>query len=87
MKLTGKTALVSGAAGGIGRAISIAFAEAGAAVACCDINLAGAEETARLIETAGGRAIAQPLRCRNRKRYPWRSRGWLGRLSAVLTFW
>jgi|SRR5271166_6265198 len=59
MKLTGKTALVSGAAGGIGRAISIAFAEAGAAVACCDINLAGAKETADLVAMAGGRAIAQ----------------------------
>lgn len=58
MKLTGKTALVSGAAGGIGRAISVAFAEAGAAVACCDINLAGAEETARLVKTAGERAVA-----------------------------
>ena len=58
MKLTGKTALVSGAAGGIGRAISVAYAEAGAAVACCDINLAGAKETARLVEAAGGRAIS-----------------------------
>ncbi len=61
MKLTGKTALVSGAAGGIGRAISVAYAEAGAAVACCDINLAGAEESAHLVEEAGGRAFA--LRC------------------------
>ena len=38
MKLTGKAALVSGAGGGIGRAISLAFVEAGAAVACCDID-------------------------------------------------
>lgn len=57
-RLGGKTALVSGAAGGIGRAISVAFAEAGAAVACCDIDRAGAEETARLVETKGGRAVA-----------------------------
>lgn len=58
MTLGGKAALVSGAAGGIGRAISLAFAEAGAAVACCDIDRAGAAETVRLVEAAGGRAIA-----------------------------
>jgi len=56
--LAGKTALVSGAAGGIGRAISVAFAEAGAAVACCDIDVAGAAETSRLIEQIGARALA-----------------------------
>jgi NAD(P)-dependent dehydrogenase (short-subunit alcohol dehydrogenase family) len=59
MKLTGKTALISGAAGGIGRAIAFAFAEAGAAVSCCDIDYAGAEETAQLVEGAGVRSIAQ----------------------------
>lgn len=60
MTLTGKVALVSGAGGGIGRAICLAFAEAGAAVACCDIDAVSAEETARLAEYAGGRAIAHP---------------------------
>ena len=60
MKLTGKAAIVSGAGSGIGRAISLAFAEAGAAAACCDIDAASAEETARLARNAGGRAIAQP---------------------------
>jgi NAD(P)-dependent dehydrogenase (short-subunit alcohol dehydrogenase family) len=60
MKLTGKAALVSGAGGGIGRAICLAFAEAESAVACCDIDAASAEETARLARNAGGRAIAQP---------------------------
>jgi NAD(P)-dependent dehydrogenase (short-subunit alcohol dehydrogenase family) len=59
MSLTGKVALVSGAGGGIGRAISLAFAAAEAAVACCDIDLAAAEETARLTSAAGGRAIAR----------------------------
>ncbi|HTV46546.1 MAG TPA: glucose 1-dehydrogenase [Stellaceae bacterium] len=58
-RLHGKTALVSGAAGGIGRAIAQLFADAGAAVACCDIDHDGATETARLIEQAGGRALAQ----------------------------
>jgi NAD(P)-dependent dehydrogenase (short-subunit alcohol dehydrogenase family) len=57
--LSGKVALVSGAGGGICRAIAVAFAEAGAAVACVDIAMAGAAETARLVEQAGGRAIAR----------------------------
>jgi NAD(P)-dependent dehydrogenase (short-subunit alcohol dehydrogenase family) len=59
MTLAGKAALVSGAGGGIGRAIALAFAEAGAAVACCDIDAPGVEETARLVEAAGGGAIAR----------------------------
>jgi len=46
--LKGKAAIVTGAGGGIGRAISIAFAQAGAKVACVDLNLDKAEETARL---------------------------------------
>jgi NAD(P)-dependent dehydrogenase (short-subunit alcohol dehydrogenase family) len=59
MILTGKVALVSGAGGGIGRAISLAFAESGAAVACCDIDAPSVEETAHLVQTAGGRAVAR----------------------------
>jgi NAD(P)-dependent dehydrogenase (short-subunit alcohol dehydrogenase family) len=53
--LTGKTAIVTGAGGGIGRAICIAFVEAGAKVVCVDINAKNAEETARL---AGQGALA-----------------------------
>jgi len=60
MKLTGKVALVSGGGGGIGRAISLAFIDAGAAIACCDIDAAAAEETARLALNVGGRAITRP---------------------------
>jgi NAD(P)-dependent dehydrogenase (short-subunit alcohol dehydrogenase family) len=58
-RLQGKTALVSGAGGGICGAIALAFAREGAAVACLDIDQSAAEETARLITGAGGRAIAQ----------------------------
>jgi NAD(P)-dependent dehydrogenase (short-subunit alcohol dehydrogenase family) len=59
MQLTGKAALISGAGGGICRAIALAFAKAGAAVACCDIDPAAAAETARLVTEAGGRSLPQ----------------------------
>jgi NAD(P)-dependent dehydrogenase (short-subunit alcohol dehydrogenase family) len=53
-----KTALVTGAAHGIGRAIALRLATEGAAVAILDLDAAGAEETAALIRQAGGRAFA-----------------------------
>ena len=52
--LDGKAAIITGAGGGIGRAIAVTFAKAGAKVACLDIHPAKAEETARL---AGGLAF------------------------------
>jgi len=59
MQLTGKAALISGAGGGICRAIAVAYAAEGAAVACVDIDAAAAQETARLVEAAGGRSLAR----------------------------
>ena len=56
--LINKVAIITGAAGGLGRAFALAFAQAGAAVACADVNWAGAEESAELIMQAGGQAIA-----------------------------
>lgn len=53
-----KVALVTGAAGGIGREVSLRFAASGAAVGVADIDLPGAEETVELIEKNGGRAVA-----------------------------
>jgi NAD(P)-dependent dehydrogenase (short-subunit alcohol dehydrogenase family) len=52
------TALVTGAAHGIGRAIARHLAREGAAVAVIDLDADGASETARLIQTDGGRAFA-----------------------------
>jgi len=59
--LTGKVALVTGAASGIGRATSLRYAQVGAAVMCADINASGAEETAEMISAAGGRAASLQL--------------------------
>lgn len=56
--LSGRAALVTGAGSGIGRKTATLLAEAGAAVACTDVNAATAQETARMIEGAGGRAMA-----------------------------
>ena len=52
MRLEGKSALVTGSARGIGRAFAEAYAREGAMVAVADIDLAGAEETARDIGDA-----------------------------------
>ncbi len=58
-QLKDKSALVTGAASGIGRASALALARAGAVLCVSDINEAGAEATARLISDGGGRAIAR----------------------------
>lgn len=56
--MTGKVALVTGGGSGIGRASALEFAARGAAVMAADFNLEGAQETARQIEAAGGKAAA-----------------------------
>jgi NAD(P)-dependent dehydrogenase (short-subunit alcohol dehydrogenase family) len=58
-RLAGKSAIVTGAAQGIGRASAVRFAEEGAFVTCVDVKAELVHATAQAIEQAGGRA--QPV--------------------------
>src|SRR5436853_6687729 len=56
MQFDGKVALITGAANGIGRATSLAFAARGAKVMVVDRDASGAERTAGTIQQQGGQA-------------------------------
>jgi NAD(P)-dependent dehydrogenase (short-subunit alcohol dehydrogenase family) len=56
--LKGKRVIVTGAAGGLGRTFAVAFADAGARIVAADVNISGADETARMIADNGGEAHA-----------------------------
>jgi 3-oxoacyl-[acyl-carrier protein] reductase len=58
MSLNDKIALVTGAAQGIGRDISLGLAKDGANVAICDVNLEAAQKTAGDIEAMGRKSLA-----------------------------
>ncbi|MFJ5266650.1 SDR family NAD(P)-dependent oxidoreductase [Streptomyces sp. NPDC088387] len=59
--LTGRTAFVTGAASGIGRASAVLLAEAGATVHCADLDAPGLHETATTIKARGGTAHTHHL--------------------------
>ena len=58
MSLSGKTALVTGAAQGIGRDIALGLAADGADLAICDVNLEAAQKTAADIQAKGRKTMA-----------------------------
>ncbi|MFE5615709.1 SDR family NAD(P)-dependent oxidoreductase [Streptomyces sp. NPDC056463] len=59
--LTGRTAFVTGAASGIGRATAVLLAQAGATVHCADRDELGLRETAKLVTELGGTARTHVL--------------------------
>ena len=62
MDITGKTAIVTGAASGIGRASAVLMAARGAAsVTLVDVNEAGLAETAHQVQAAGAKASVHVL--------------------------
>ena len=69
--MTHRVALVTGAASGLGRAIALGFAHAGAELALLDVNAQGLAETAEAVRALGRRAevieadISKPEICRS----------------------
>jgi 3-oxoacyl-[acyl-carrier protein] reductase len=66
MDFSGRTVIVTGAAHGFGRAISIAFAERGGVVWACDVIEDELAETKRICEAAGGRCTVRTVDVREK---------------------
>lgn len=66
LDFTGRTAIVTGAAHGFGRAISLAFAERGAAVWACDVIEDELTATRRLCQAAGGACTVRTVDVRDK---------------------
>src|SRR5512133_95512 len=63
----GKTAIVTGAAHGFGRAIALAFAQRGANVWACDLIESELSETQQLCTAAGGKCTVQMVDVRDKR--------------------
>ncbi|MHC4693636.1 MAG: SDR family NAD(P)-dependent oxidoreductase, partial [Planctomycetota bacterium] len=64
-QLTGKVAIVTGSAQGIGKAVAMRLANEGAELIVADINKEKAEQTAREIRAFDQRAMACPINLAN----------------------
>jgi NAD(P)-dependent dehydrogenase (short-subunit alcohol dehydrogenase family) len=62
LRLAGRTAIVTGAGRGIGRAIAELYAREGARVVIASRSADGSAAAVKAIEAAGGTAIAKPMR-------------------------
>ncbi|MGH2403968.1 MAG: SDR family NAD(P)-dependent oxidoreductase, partial [bacterium] len=58
MRLAGKVAIITGAGAGMGREAALLFGREGAKVVAADLKKSSAEETAGMIRSAGGDAVA-----------------------------
>jgi len=61
MRLEGKSAVVTGAASGIGKGIALEFAREGANLTIADLDIEAAKATAKEIRTSGRKALAVPM--------------------------
>ncbi len=71
MRLLNKVSLITGGSSGIGRETALRFAQEGARVVVVDVNDAAGQETASLVQQAGGEAVyfhadvSKPADCEN----------------------
>jgi len=63
----GRVVIITGAAGGLGRAFALGFAAEGASLVVADIDLAGVTETAAMLRSAGATALAVRVDVTNRQ--------------------
>src|SRR4051812_50163908 len=83
-KLVNRTAVVTGAAAGIGRAISLSLARRGCHLALGDVNETGLADTAQMAAATGVRITRHPLDVADRARsQPFQRRGQRGTPAAV----
>jgi NAD(P)-dependent dehydrogenase (short-subunit alcohol dehydrogenase family) len=57
-RLSGKESVITGTGGSVGRAAALAFAQDGASVVGCDVNVAAAEATVEMVRAHGGTMIS-----------------------------
>jgi 3(or 17)beta-hydroxysteroid dehydrogenase len=85
MRMLGKTAVITGAGSGLGRATALRLAAEGARVACADLAEGPARDTAAAIAAAGGEAIALAVDVTDERACAGMVEATLGRFGALTT--